>query len=337
MRAPRFWDAGAGHPAARALAPLGAVYGMCSARRMDRPGARAGCPVLCLGNFTLGGAGKTPAALALAEVLRELGRSPAFLSRGYGGRAAGPVRVDPERHTARDVGDEPLLLARVAPTVVARDRVAGAALCRAIGADAVVMDDGLQNPGLAKDLTLAVVDAGSGLGNGLVFPAGPLRAPLDRQWRHVGGLVLVGAGAPGEAVAEAAARRGLPVHRARLVPRGMDLAGRRCLAFAGIGRPDKFFATLAAMGAVLAGTRAFPDHHPYRPADLLAMAAEAERLGADLVTTEKDAVRLPEDLAGRVRTVPVRLAFEDADAVRAQVAAALRVFPTRFSRSPTSS
>ncbi|MDP4023335.1 tetraacyldisaccharide 4'-kinase [Methylobacterium sp. NEAU 140] len=323
MRPPRFWDAGPDHPAARALAPLAALYGAAAARRMDRPGVRAGCPVLCLGNVTLGGAGKTPAALALAALLRDLGRRPAFLSRGYGGRLPGPVRVDPAAHGAADVGDEPLLLARHGPAVVARDRVAGAALCRDLGADAVVMDDGLQNPGLAKDLSLAVVDAGAGHGNGRVFPAGPLRAPLDRQWPHVAGLVLVGDGAPGEAVARAAARRGLPVHRARLVPDAAAVAGRRCLAFAGIGRPQKFFATLAEAGADLAGTRAFPDHHPYRAADLAALAAEAGRLGAELVTTEKDAVRLPPDFAARVPVLPVRLVFADPEALRAQVSGAL--------------
>ncbi|MGU3542062.1 tetraacyldisaccharide 4'-kinase, partial [Methylobacterium sp. A52T] len=186
MRPPAFWAAGPDHPAARALAPVGAVYGALAARRMDRPGARAGCPVLCLGNFTLGGAGKTPAALAVAGLVAELGAAPAFLSRGYGGRLAGPVRVDPAHHAAADVGDEPLLLARLVPAIVARDRPAGAALCRSLGADVVVMDDGLQNPSLAKDLSLAVVDGPAGLGNGLPFPAGPLRAPLARQWPHGG-------------------------------------------------------------------------------------------------------------------------------------------------------
>lgn len=327
MRPPGFWDAGPDHPAARLLSPLGAAYGALTARRMDRPGARAGCPVLCLGNFTLGGAGKTPAALALAAMLRARGRIPAFLSRGYGGRMAGPLRVDPAAHTAPEVGDEPLLLARVAPTVVSRDRVAGAALCRALGADAIVMDDGLQNPSLAKDFSLAVVDAGAGIGNGLVVPAGPLRAPLPRQWPHVAGLVLVGDGAPGAALAREADVRGLPVHRARLAPEGADLAGRRCLAFAGIGRPHKFFATLAEIGATVVAARPFPDHHPFRAGDLRALAAEAGRLGADLVTTEKDAVRLPPDFRRRVRVLGVRLAFADPEALHRHLSAALRPVP----------
>ena len=327
MRPPGFWTKGPGHPAARCLAPLGAVYGALVARRMGHPGAEAGCPVVCLGNFTLGGAGKTPASLAVARVLAELGRAPAFLTRGYGGRSVGPVRVDPARHAAAEVGDEPLLLARRAPTVVSRDRPAGAALCRSLGADVVVMDDGLQNPALAKDLSLAVVDGLAGVGNGLPFPAGPLRAPLARQWPHVAGLIVVGDGAPGDALAREAARRGLPVHRARLIrktedPAG-DLAGRRCLAFAGIGRPEKFFVTLAEAGAEIAGTRSFPDHHPYREAELAALAAEAQDLGADLVTTEKDAVRLPPAARAGVRVLRVRLVLDDAEALRRQLIAAL--------------
>lgn len=323
MRPPAFWSKGPDHPAARCLAPLGAAYGALVARRMDRPGASAGCPVVCLGNFTLGGAGKTPAALTVADLLVDLGRVPAFLSRGYGGRIVGPARVDRDRHAAADVGDEPLLLARRALTVVARDRPMGAALCRRLGADVVVMDDGLQNPALAKDLALAVVDGPAGLGNGFCFPAGPLRAPPDRQWPHVAGLIVVGDGAPGDAVARTAAGRGLPVHRARLIGQGNDFAGQRCLAFAGIGRPDKFFATLAETGAEIVGRRAFPDHHPYRPAELEALIAEARRLGADLVTTEKDAVRLPVGFAALVRVLRVRLVLDDAEALRRQIRSVL--------------
>lgn len=323
MNPPGFWQAGPGHAMARLLAPLAALYGAAGARRMDRPGERASCPVICLGNFTLGGAGKTPAALAVAAILRDLGAAPVFLSRGYGGRLAGPVRVAPGTYGALDVGDEPLLLARAAPAVVARDRTAGATLCRDLGATCIVMDDGLQNPSLAKDLSLAVVDAGAGIGNGRVFPAGPLRVPLDRQWPHVGGVILVGDGSRGEAVAAQARARGLHVHRARLVPERCDLVQQPWLAFAGIGRPGKFFATLTEQGAELAAIRAFPDHHPYREADLIALAREAERLGARLITTEKDAVRLPPDFSARVDVLKVALVFAEPEAIRAQIAGVL--------------
>jgi tetraacyldisaccharide 4'-kinase len=320
MRPPAFWHGRPDHPAARLLAPVGTLYGALTARRMDRTGARGPCPVICLGNFTLGGAGKTPAARTIAAMLRDLGATPAFLSRGYGGRSPGPLRVLPDRHGPGEVGDEPLLLARDGPAIVARDRPAGAALCREVGASAIVMDDGLQNPSLAKDLALAVVDAGAGIGNGRVCPAGPLRAPLSRQWRHVGGVILVGTGGPGETVAAQATAQGVPVYRARLVPEPSAIAGRRVLAFAGIGRPDKFFETVRKTGAMLVRHRAFPDHHPYRPAELAALADEARRLDAVMVTTEKDAVRLPPDFAEQVEVLGVRLEFEQPRAVRERLA-----------------
>ncbi|KQT53472.1 tetraacyldisaccharide 4'-kinase [Methylobacterium sp. Leaf456] len=330
MRPPDFWHHSPSHPLARLLTPAGALYGALTVRRMDRPGVQARCPVLCVGNFTLGGAGKTPTALALAKMLRDdLGRRPAFLSRGYGGTRPGPVAVDAARHSAADVGDEPLLLARFATTVVARDRPAGAQLCNELGAEVIVMDDGLQNPSLQKTLALAVVDAGAGLGNGLPFPAGPLRAPLARQWRHIGGVVLIGDGAPGEAPAREAAARGLPVHRARLVPEAPESwKDRPVVAFAGIGRPQKFFGTLAGLDARILATKSFSDHHPYRAGDLDALRALAQREGAHLVTTEKDAVRLP---AGeRVDVLRVALAFDDPAALRGQLAEAL----TAPGRSP---
>ena len=322
MRPPGFWSRPPSHPLARLLAPIGALYGRLTAARMDRPGQPAGCPVICVGNLTLGGAGKTPTALALAAMLREAGFKPAFLSRGYGGRETGPLVVDPARHDASQVGDEPLLLAAQALTIIARDRPAGAALCRAQGADVVVMDDGLQNPSLAKDFSLAVVDAGAGIGNGLTFPAGPLRVPLARQWKHVHALVLIGDGAPGEALASEAESRGLPVHRARLEPeRPEDFAGSRVLAFAGIGRPEKFFATLREVGADLVETRAFPDHHPFAEADLKGLAETARRLRARLVTTQKDSVRLPSGFRRKVEVLRVRLAFADEAPMRARLAA----------------
>ena len=320
MRPPGFWSKAPSHPAALLLRPLSLAYGAWTAGRMDRPGLRASCPVICIGNFSLGGAGKTPTAITVARMLAEVGARPAFLTRGYGGSLPGPVVVDPERHAAREVGDEPLLLARHAPTVVARDRPAGARLCATQGADVIVMDDGLQNPSLTKDLSLAVVDAGAGIGNGLTFPAGPLRVPLARQWRHVGALVLIGEGAAGARVAGAAAARGLPVHRARLVPEGTELAGKRVVAFAGIGRPQKFFESLREVGAVLVAERAFPDHHPFRDSELAMLVAQAERAGAVLVTTEKDRVRLPAEFADRVSTLNVTLSFEDGAPLRTRLA-----------------
>ncbi|MCF4129114.1 tetraacyldisaccharide 4'-kinase [Methylobacterium sp. SyP6R] len=317
MRAPGFWWREEPAPAARLLAPVGAVYGALAARRMARVGEAAPCPVVCIGNFTLGGAGKTPTALAVAACLRDLGRHPVFLSRGYGGRLPGPVRVDPARHEAAEIGDEPLLLARAAPAIVARDRVAGARACAAAGADTIVMDDGLQNPSLAKDLAIAVFDGAVGLGNGRVFPAGPLRAPAAMQWGHVHAALVIGEGEPGARVRAAARERGLPALRCRLVadPAAAEaLRGRRVLAFAGIGRPEKFFATLREIGADLRETRAFPDHHAFTAAEAEALAAEAAAKNLLLVTTEKDRMRWP--AARPVTTLPVVLALDEPEAFR---------------------
>ncbi|AWN47768.1 tetraacyldisaccharide 4'-kinase [Methylobacterium terrae] len=311
-RAPGFWWRDAPTPAARLLAPVATVYGALAARRMSAQGAAAPCPVVCIGNFTLGGAGKTPTALAVAAQLRDLGRRPAFLSRGYGGRLPGPVRVDPALHRADEVGDEPLLLARAAPAIVARDRVAGARACVAAGADVVVMDDGLQNPSLAKALVLAVFDGAVGLGNGRAFPAGPLRAPAAAQWPRIDAALAIGDGAPGERVLAQARALGLPALRGRLAPdpeAAATLGGRPVLAFAGIGRPEKFFSTLRDLGADLRETRAFPDHHAFTAAEAESLAVEAARRGLLLVTTEKDRVRLP--AAMPVATLPVVLALDE--------------------------
>jgi tetraacyldisaccharide 4'-kinase len=327
MRAPRFWAEPRLSPAARLLQPAAALYGVVAGRRMDRPGERAGVAVVCIGNFTSGGAGKTPVAIAVARILQEQGERPAFLTRGYGGRLVGPVQVDPARHGPGDIGDEPLLLARAASTVVARDRLAGACLCREIGASVVVMDDGLQNPSLHKDFPIAVVDAEAGVGNGLCLPAGPLRAPLAVQWRYVNTIVLVGDGAAGEALAREAEARGKPVLRARLEPDraiAARLKGTRVLAFAGIGRPAKFFTTLKACGAVVASAREFPDHHPYSAEEIRALLEEAHRDALLPVTTEKDLVRiaaLGPGLAGPIVALPVALAVQDEAALRARLAA----------------
>jgi tetraacyldisaccharide 4'-kinase len=314
MRAPAFWWRPHPSPTARLLQAPAALYGAVAARRMRQPGIQAPRPVICIGNFTVGGSGKTPVALAVAALLAEAGERPFFLTRGYGGRLAGPVRVDPAVHTPNDVGDEPLLLARAYPTVVARDRPAGARLCAQDGAGVIIMDDGLQNPSLIKDLAVAVIDGAVGVGNGLCLPAGPLRAPLAAQWPHVHAALVVGDGAPGAAFAREAEQRGKSVFGAHLAPdpaAAARLRGRRVLAFAGIGRPDKFFATLEGCGATLVRAQPFPDHHCYRAGEIRALLTEADAKGLDVVTTEKDFVRIGEPFSSTIQTLPVQLVVED--------------------------
>ncbi|HZO46311.1 MAG TPA: tetraacyldisaccharide 4'-kinase [Xanthobacteraceae bacterium] len=317
MREPPFWWRPGGSAAAM-LAPFAAVYGAVAARRLARNGVSAGVPVVCIGNPTVGGAGKTPAALTIASMLAVDGETPVFLTRGYGGRLTGPVWVVPLQNRAADVGDEPLLLARVAPTIVARDRVAGAQGAVAAGASVIVMDDGFQNPSLAKDFSVLVVDGRRGIGNGRTIPAGPLRAPLAAQLDRAQALIVVGEGGA-TGVADEARKLALPVFGARLAPDAAfttSLAGKRVLAFAGIGDPEKFFTTLRMVGVTVAAARGFDDHHRYTRADAQALCAEAERDGLALVTTEKDLARMQGDeyaaeLAARSRALPVTLAFDD--------------------------
>lgn len=324
MRAPDFWWQDRPNLTALGLSPLGALYGAVTAARMAREGVEGPLPVICVGNFTAGGAGKTPTAVAIAHLLAADGEHPMFVTRGYGGHLAGPVAVDPTRHRAADVGDEPLLLVRHFPTIVARDRLEGAREADRRGATVVVMDDGLQNPALVKNLALAVVDAATGVGNGLCVPAGPLRAPVARQLAQTHALVLVGDGAPGQRVADLASARGRPVFGARIVPDAImsqGLAGRRVVAFAGIGRPEKFFATLAATGAQIVERLSFPDHHTFTDEEVSALVARLVVEDVIAVTTEKDAVRLAglpaaRELFGRLTILPVTLAFDDPAAVR---------------------
>jgi tetraacyldisaccharide 4'-kinase len=335
MREPDFWWRSQGWAAAL-LGPVATAYGAITAARLRRPGAAAGVPVLCVGNLTLGGAGKTPTALMVAPWLDEAGARPFFLTRGYGGRLQGPVRVELARHQAAEVGDEALLLARVAPTIVARDRPSGAQAARAAGAGAVVMDDGFQNPSLHKDFSIVVVDGRRGIGNGKVFPAGPLRAPLGVQLDRSQVVVIVGDGVGTGIVAEETARRGIPLFHATLAPErdaAAALAGRRVLAFAGIGDPAKFFATLAAAGCEPIERVAFPDHHTYTAQDARALLRAADRDHLVLVSTEKDLARLSgagqpgeaalAELAARARALPVGLVCNDMAGFRSLILGAL--------------
>ncbi len=313
MRAPDFWR---GRGALSTLL-LPAAFGYEAASRLRHTAVRpwrAPVPVVCVGNLVAGGAGKTPTAIAIAHKLDRMGRSAHILTRGYGGRMHGPVRVETGLNSVRDVGDEALLLAARAPTWVSRDRPAGARAAAAAGAQIIVMDDGFQNPALAKDLSLIVIDGGYGLGNGRVMPAGPLRESLDSGLARADAVVLIGEDETG-LVAEIGPRR--PVLRARLVPteEAAALAGKPVLAFAGIGRPEKFFRTLAELGCQIVDAVPYPDHHVYRPDEIMRLVEMASEAGAEPVTTEKDFVRLPPEARLMVRAVPVELEWRDEAAI----------------------
>jgi tetraacyldisaccharide 4'-kinase len=318
VREPAFWHAPPSWKS-HLLRPLGALYGAIAAQRLRRKGFDAGVPVLCIGNYHVGGAGKTPTVLALASILRELDETPVVLSRGYGGRLRGPVMVDPARHSAIDVGDEPLMLASYLPVAVSRERINGVALARSQRASVILMDDGFQNPSIAKDASLIVIDSNRGLGNGFVLPAGPLRAPLKPQLARTDALIVVGEGAASDAVSDAAAARETLVLSAHLEPDAASLAtlrGRRVFAFAGIGDPQRFFRTLRGAGIEVARERSFADHHRFSDAEIESLVTDAKADGLTLVTTEKDFARLRggSEMPAVVRDiVPFKVALEFAD------------------------
>lgn len=343
QQAPDFWWRGRS-AAGMALSPLGALYGFAAARRMLQPGAAGVVPTICVGNLVVGGAGKTPTAVEVASACRKLDLNPGFLTRGYRGREAGPVVVSLAVHSPHDVGDEALLLAQFAPTVVAADRPSGAKLLASLGADVVVMDDGFQNPTLNKDLALVVVDAARGIGNGFVLPAGPLRAPLPTQMRRADALVVLGEGAGGKAV-RAAARAGLPILRATIQPaRRRGLRRHAYLAFAGIAHPEKFFDTLAASGAAIGHRMVFPDHHLFTYEDCEAILSEAASRKLVPITTEKDRARLTrggdaaERLAAASETFPVQVQFEEPNRLAVLIKDAVAAHGSAYRRrSPVTS
>ena len=318
MRPPEFWSRPPSRPgiAAWLLSPVAAIYGAIVRAKLRRPPQyRPPVPVICIGNLTLGGAGKTPVAIAILDRLTAMRASPVALTRGYGGSQNGPLVVEPD-HLSGEVGDEPILLARHAPTIVAKDRAAGARASISAGAAVIVMDDGFQNPAIAKDLCIAVVDSESGFGNERVFPAGPMRESAHDGLKRADAVVLMGRGPfdPGHPRTLRADLR---------APLSAAFDGRRVVAFAGIGRPEKFFRTLERAGAEIVSVFAFPDHHAFTDTDIERMRELAAARGAALTTTEKDFVRISPRLRKGILTLPVEARFEDERALDALLAGAL--------------
>jgi tetraacyldisaccharide 4'-kinase len=310
IKTPAFWGR-EGSWFGVGLAPLGEIYGWATAQRLRHGSyAQAGAPVICVGNVTAGGTGKTPVVQALAARLTKAGNDVHIISRGYGGHQTGPIRVDPVRHDATEVGDEPLLLAEQYKVWVARDRAAGAREAVTAGARALILDDGLQNPDLGKDLSFLVVDGLYGFGNGYMIPAGPLREPVEVALTRVSAVIMIG---PDQRKAGRFFPSSLPLISARISAKTQKpAAGSRVIGFAGIGRPEKFRQTLIDIGARVAGFYAFPDHYLYNTRDLDRLARAADRAKARLLTTQKDFVRLPLYFRERVETVLQDLSFDHA-------------------------
>lgn len=333
LEEPAWWYAGPRHGtgslAERLLGPLGDLYATVLERRFrTTTPVQSGLPVICVGNFTAGGTGKTPLTRFLIDFLSQRAKTAVCLSRGYGGSLAGPVWVDAAQHSAGQVGDEPLLVAQSAKVVVARDRRAGlAAIVTAGGADAVIMDDGLQNPSLVKDLSIAVVDARRGVGNGRVIPAGPLRGRLGFQLGLVDCIVVMGPdpeGAEAPIFEDLKKRFPGPVLRGKVEAAGETewIAGRKLIAYAGIANPHRFFRLVEGFGPETLHRRSFADHHVFTELEAARLLADAEAAGAELITTEKDLARLSgttgarADLRARSRTLPIAVTFEERDLVR---------------------
>ena len=336
MQAPKFWYRSRSWQAIL-LSPLGVLYAWATARRQKnaRP-TQIDIPVICIGNLNVGGTGKTPTTIAIAQMLTSRGIAVHIVSRGYGGSLQAVTQVDPRSHTADETGDEPLLMAAFAPTWVANERVEGARAAQNAGADVILLDDGFQDPSLTKDLAIVVVDAARGFGNGRCLPAGPLREPVHVGLKRADAVISIG---EPEAQSQFRERSADQVGRiahltASLKPieMGMPWAEGRYLAFAGIGDPEKFFATLRGLGAPLVRTVALDDHQKLARPMIQRLMKEAESMNAQLVTTEKDAARLPADLRSGILSLPVRLEFDDANGLKTLLEPVLSVISDQANR-----
>lgn len=335
--APPFWWK-KGDPRAWLLSPASLIYGYFASRRMkNAKRAEVDVPVICVGNFTVGGAGKTPTVITLARAAKARGLTPGVLSRGYGGSMDRTTIVDPDHHRARDVGDEPLLIARETLTVVSRKRLEGARVLIAEGADLIIMDDGFQSAAIRFDYALMVVDSRRGIGNGFLVPAGPVRAPTSLQLAHATALLKLGTSDGADPFIRIVARSGKPVYEGLIRPVGDAgaLAGRRVLAFAGIADPAKFFRTVRGLGAEIAAKRAFGDHQHLTDDEIADILTTADKQDLLIVTTAKDAVRLrghhgrARDLIGRIIVIEVEMAFDSPATARLIIETAFANFRKR--------
>lgn len=313
MRAPKFWEYGSKSLRSTCLLPIAHIYNTISSRRAQKkPIWRASIPVLCIGNLIMGGAGKTPSAIALAKEFIAQGKKPYFLSRGYGGTLKGPLIVS--GHSPIEVGDEPLLLSKTAPVCVSHDRIDGAKACIAAGANMIIMDDGFQNPNLHKDLSILIIDGGYGHGNEKTFPAGPLREQLSSGLKRAGACIIIGKDKTQSALRLKAIAPDLPIFQAHIkADVRPDLVNTKVFAFAGIGRPEKFYTTLKDMGCELVGEKSFPDHHFFSDKEIINLQNLAKNTDATLITTEKDWLRLPEKIQNQVDHIKITLEWDDKD------------------------